>query len=213
MILLPLGLTLWTVSLWTAGSSQILLTEPTTVLYPKLGGSETIECGCGNITCDSVFWFFSNPSRGTVEFLGRCNNAERANYGKHFEHTRFKMTKRGTTSFMLRIINVTVADTGIYSCVVKEKGITDMWKPGYLLLPGVTPPTLPPVTKRKPPVKPICTCKKSHSGVAPGGCDSYVLWPIVGIVAGLALALICSLYYFSRLPKKCHHHFAKKGQR
>lgn len=39
-------------------------------------------------------------------------------------------------SFALRIINVTEKDAGIYSCVLKDKKNTEMWKTGTLLQPG-----------------------------------------------------------------------------
>ncbi|XP_026202750.1 T-cell surface glycoprotein CD8 beta chain [Anabas testudineus] len=206
MILLQLAWTLLTVLQWTAdGSSQILQTE-TVIVYPKIHSSETMECECINITCDSVYWFRTIPNEGSAKFLGRCNNAERVSHGTDVEQARFKLNKRGM-SFVLRIINVTHKDAGIYSCLLKDKNNREMWKPGFLLQPGGTPPTLPPKTKPKPPVKPVCTCKNNPSQ---DGCGCLVLWPLVGLIAGLVLAIICTLYYFSRLPKKCRHHFVKR---
>ncbi|XP_040015048.1 zinc finger matrin-type protein 1 isoform X3 [Xiphias gladius] len=210
MIPLPLAWTLLTVSLWTVGSSQILLQEPVKVLYPKISSQETIECDCVNPSCESVFWFHTNPGHDKVQFLGKHNNADRVTYGAGVSETKFKFRKSGSMSFELSIQGVKEEDTGIYSCVLKGKSNTDTWKPGILLRPGVTPPTSPPKTKPKPPVKSICRCPKKTP--SQNGCGSLVLWPLVGLTAVLALALICTLYYFSRLPKKCRHHFAKKRQ-
>ncbi|XP_060898275.1 uncharacterized protein cd8b isoform X2 [Labrus mixtus] len=69
-------------------------------------------------------------------------------------------------------------------------------------------PTVPVKTKPKPTVRSVCRCSKGKS--SQDGCGSLILWPLVGIIASLALALIFILYYFSRLPKKCRHHFVKK---
>ncbi|XP_040888915.1 uncharacterized protein cd8b [Toxotes jaculatrix] len=211
MISLPLAWTLWIVSLWTAGASQIVGQEPVKVLYPKISASETIECDCADISCDSVYWFRITASNSAVQFIGKYNNADRSNYGTGVEESQFKFSKRSGSCFVLRIVSVTQEDTGIYSCVLKDKTNKEVWKPGSLLLPGVTPPTLPPPTKRKPPVKSLCRCPKKKP--PQGGCGSVVLWPLVGLAAGLALAIICTLYYFSRLPKKCRHHFEKKRKR
>uniref|UniRef100_A0A3Q3IGD3 Immunoglobulin V-set domain-containing protein n=1 Tax=Monopterus albus TaxID=43700 RepID=A0A3Q3IGD3_MONAL len=178
------------------GSSQILLQDSISVLYPKIPSTETLECDCGDITCDSVYWFRSISNQSKIQFLGRCNNADRVNYGAGVNEARFKFNKRGSSSFVLRIINVTEIDTGIYSCVVKEKSNMELWKAGTLLLPGVTPPTPPPKIKPKPPVKPVCSC--SNEEISQDGCGSLVLWPLVGLITGLALALVCTLYYFSR---------------
>ncbi|XP_037639038.1 uncharacterized protein cd8b [Sebastes umbrosus] len=209
MILLPLAWTLWTVSLWTSGSSQILQQEPVKVLYPAILSTESFECDCANISCDWVYWFRSNTNHLKVQFLGKSNNADRDSYGTDVDKTRIKINKRGSSSFTLRITNVTKEDTGIYSCVLTDRKKTEMWKPGVLLLPGESPPTLPPPTL--PPVKPVCRCpKKKPPPQAPDGCGSLVLWPLVGFISALGLALICTLYYFSRLPKKCRHHFVKK---
>lgn len=116
------------------GSSQILQTE-TVIVYPKIHSSETMECECINITCDSVYWFRTIPNEGSAKFLGRCNNAERVSHGTDVEQARFKLNKRGM-SFVLRIINVTHKDAGIYSCLLKDKNNREMWKPGFLLQPG-----------------------------------------------------------------------------
>uniref|UniRef100_UPI0037E8CD0C T cell receptor beta variable 20-1 n=1 Tax=Semicossyphus pulcher TaxID=241346 RepID=UPI0037E8CD0C len=209
MIPLPLAWTLLIVLQWTSvlGSNTILLQEPVKVLYPDILGTEALECDCFNISCDSVYWFYSSLTSGEVKFLGRCNNANRANYDAGLEKERFKISKRGGSSFTLRISNVTEADTGIYSCLVKDRKNTEVWKPGVLLLPGVPSPTLTPKTKPKLSFNPVCRCPENFTQ---DGCGSLILWPLVGLIAILALALICILYYFSRLPKKCRHHFVKK---
>ncbi|KAM8756801.1 T-cell surface glycoprotein CD8 beta chain isoform 1-T1 [Acanthopagrus schlegelii] len=208
MIPLPLAWTLLTVYLWTPvlGSNLILHQEPPTVLYPKILSTESIECDCGNISCEYVYWFRSISDHSEVQFLGKWNNAGRAHYGEGVDEARFKVYRRNSMSFPLRIINVTEKDAGIYSCVLKDKKNTEMWKTGILLRPGVVPPTLPPkvVPKRRPPT---CRCTKNSKQE---GCGSLILWPLVGLIAALAVALICILYYFSRLPKKCRHHFVKK---
>ncbi|XP_034442442.1 signal-regulatory protein gamma [Hippoglossus hippoglossus] len=210
MTTLPLAWTLLTVSLWTAGSSQILLQEPVKVLYPAISTQENIECNCIN-SCDSVYWFRRTPHHSDLQFLGKCNNAERVNFGADVDQARFKLSKRGNTAFVLRIDSVKAEDAGTYSCILKDKSGQDTWRPGTVLRPGETPPTAPPKPKPKPPVKSVCRCspkkKPTHDG-----CDYLVLWPLVGATAGLALALICTLYYFSRLPKKCRHNFVKMRQ-
>ncbi|XP_076605346.1 T-cell surface glycoprotein CD8 beta chain [Chaetodon auriga] len=208
MSLLPLAWILLTVSLWTSGSSQILQQESVRILYPKIHSTETIDCECVNMSCESVYWFRSLPNPGKVQFLGRCNNANRAIHGTGVEEARFKLNRKNSQFFTLRIIGVTEEDTGMYSCVLKDRRNTEMWKPGVLLRPGVIPPTLPPVTKPKLRGKSVCRCPKKH--YSRGGCSTLILWPLVGGIAALALAVLCTLYYFSRLPKKCRHHFVKK---
>ncbi|KAM7006177.1 uncharacterized protein cd8b [Tautogolabrus adspersus] len=242
MIPLTLAWTLLIGSLSTSvlgqsqGPSPTLLQESVKVRYPILLSTEGIECDCVNISCDNVYWFHSNPNYQKVQFIGQCNSANRGIYGNGVDEKRFKMSKKSTMSFMLRIINVTLEDTGIYSCVLKDRKYTEMWKPGVLLLPGglyaqlsndyfsallshywfeclfglyltVMAPTVPPVTKPKTTVSSVCHCSEGNS--SQDGCGSLILWPLVGIIATLALALICILYYFSRLPKKCRHHFVK----
>ncbi|XP_059184592.1 uncharacterized protein cd8b [Centropristis striata] len=208
MTLLPLAWTLWTVSLWTSGSSQFLQHGHVTVFYPKILSTEVIYCDCANMSCVSVYWFrsISKHSKVTLQFLGTCNNAGIDSYGDGLDKTRFKISRKSSTSFTLRITNVTEEDTGFYSCVLKDRKHAESWKTVVHLQPGVNAPTLPPPTKRKPPVKPICRCPKKKSQ---DGCGSLVFWPLVGLIAGLAVALLCILYYFSRLPKKCRHNFVK----
>ncbi|KAM9859954.1 T-cell surface glycoprotein CD8 beta chain [Aulostomus maculatus] len=201
-MLLILVWALLTVSLWTSGSGQILQKE-SSVLYPKLLSTEKIKCDCVS-SCDSVFWFRTRPSQNKVEFLGRLNSADREDYGDDVDKQRFKFIKRGSLMFILRIINVTEEDAGIYSCILMGQTTPEIWRPGFRLRPGVTPPTSPP----KPTLRPLCPCRKETP--PQDGCGSLILWPLVGMFAGLTLALVCTLYYFSRLPKKCRHRFEKK---
>ncbi|XP_060926460.1 uncharacterized protein cd8b [Limanda limanda] len=206
MTTLLLAWTLLTVSLWTAGLSQILLQEPLKVLYPKISRQENIECNCIN-SCESVYWFRRTPLHSDLQFLGTSNKAQRVKYGAGVEEARFTLSKRGNTAFVLRIDGVTEDDEGTYSCVLRDNGGQDTWRSGTVLRPGGTTPTAPPKPKPKPPVKSVCRCPKKKP--THDGCDYLVLWPLVGATGVLALALVCTLYYFSRLPKKCRHHFER----
>lgn len=118
------------------GSSQILQQEATKFLYPKLLSTETIDCDCVNITCDNVYWFRSSSNFNTVQYIGRCNNADRAYHGVGVEAARFLLNRKNSMSFTLRIVKVTEKDAGIYSCVLKDRKNTEMWKPGTVLQPG-----------------------------------------------------------------------------
>lgn len=211
MLALTLAWTLLTTALWTTASSQSLLQEQVKVLYPKLWDNETLDCECGQLSCDQVLWFRTLSHSDRVEFIGKGNQADRVIYGKGFTEPRFKIRKRGSSTYSLRIVEVTQDDTGTYSCVLKEKN-EEILRPGVLLLPGVTMPSLTqrPKTKAPPSAKPRCPCPKPKQG-RQDGCGHLVLWPLVGLIGGLSLALICTLYYFSRLPKKCRHHFVKKN--
>ncbi|XP_061584287.1 uncharacterized protein cd8b [Cololabis saira] len=187
------------------GLSQMLTQEPVKALYPKILSTETIECDCVNINCDTVLWFRIIPQLSKVQFLAKCNNADRIYLGSN--ETRFKFNKRGS-SFVMRITQVTEADAGIYSCILRDSRMNaEKFVPGTLLRPGETAPTLPPVTKKKVIPPPVCRCNKSSPR---DGCSNQVLWPLAGITGALALGILCTLYYFSRLPRKCHHHFVKK---
>ncbi|XP_072238742.1 uncharacterized protein cd8b [Leuresthes tenuis] len=194
-----------TASVWTLGSSQFQQGNPVNVLYPNISSNVTVDCDCGNILCDNVYWFHTVPTEDKLVFLGKCNNADRVIYGD-VNATRYKLSRRGSGAFVLRILGVTKADAGIYSCVVRDsKNNKETLRPSSLLRPGEIPPTTPPPTV-KPRPKPPCRCKNRPQG----GCDSLLLWPLVGLAVGLVLVILFTLYYFSRLPKKCHHHFAKK---
>ncbi|XP_034023018.1 uncharacterized protein cd8b [Thalassophryne amazonica] len=207
MILTSLLWTMLVVTLWTPGLSQILIQKPSKVLYPPILSSEVIECDCGNSSCDFVLWFRSLLISNDLQFLGTCNNANRDTYTSVANTGQFKFSKKGSLSFVLRIVNVTEEDAGVYSCVLTSKRKDEMWNPGILLRPGVTPPTVPPEVKLRLPVNPVCPrCKKKTR--PHDGC--LLVWPLVGVILVLAVVLVCTLYYFSRLPKKCRHQFVKK---
>ncbi|XP_075993001.1 uncharacterized protein cd8b isoform X2 [Genypterus blacodes] len=195
--------TVLTVSVWTLGSCLVQEQEP--VLYPKVGTSQTIRCNGACSSCVYVFWFRTLPSKNAVEYLGRYDDADTSKYGGEVDKRRFKFSKSG--AFQLRIVNLTEADAGVYTCVLKGQSLVP-WEPGVLLRPGETAPTMPPPIKPKPPHRPFCPCPKKKP--TRGSCGSLVLWPLVGVLAGLSVALLSTLYYFSRLPKKCRHRLVKK---
>ncbi|CAG5983413.1 unnamed protein product [Menidia menidia] len=200
-----LAWTLVTAFVWTLGSSQFIQGDPVHVLYPAISSSESLDCECVNISCDTVFWFHTDPARGKLRFLAKCNRADRVQYGD-VNQTRYKFSRRGSSSFVLRIIGITEADAGIYSCILRDsRNDAEKFRPGFLLRPGETPP--PPRTTPKPKPKPPCRCSRNPKR---SGCSSLLLWPLAGLAAGLAVVILGVLYYFSRLPKKCQHHFVKK---
>ncbi|XP_056131010.1 T-cell surface glycoprotein CD8 beta chain [Lampris incognitus] len=206
---------LWTVTtafLWRSGSGQIPSQARIPIRYPKISGSETIPCDCRSPPCERVYWYRSLTSNNKLQFLAHYTNVGRHNYGEDVKPDQFKLRKRDST-FELIINNVSADDAGLYSCVLNNK--EEGWKPGVLLQPGATPPPLstkrPKTTpKKKPrlPVVPVCHIRGGNN--PEGGC--MVLWLLVGACAFLTVALLSTLYYFSRLPKKCRHHFVKKSR-
>uniref|UniRef100_A0A667WW71 Cd8 beta n=1 Tax=Myripristis murdjan TaxID=586833 RepID=A0A667WW71_9TELE len=190
------------------GSSRILQQESPPILYPELLKAETVSCPCHSENCDFVYWFRTLFNDDSVQFLVSCNLADRCTHGSDIVQSRFKVSS-SKGSFSLRIADVTKQDAGIYSCVVKVRGQEEVWRPAAVVRPGEkAPTTVKPTTKRKPPVVPVCRCSKTKKPQA-NSCGSMVLWPLVGLIAVLAVVLIGTLYYFSRLPKKCRHNFVK----
>ncbi|XP_054640833.1 uncharacterized protein cd8b [Dunckerocampus dactyliophorus] len=188
--------------LWTSGSGQILQHKEAEFLYPELHSTQIIQCDCVNISCGAIFWFRTLLSNNKVQFLGRINSANRDFYGDDVEITRFKLSKKNNEAFTLQIINVTKDDAGSYSCILTNRRGQELWMPGVFFLPGVTLPT--PEAKSDSPPSPDCSC--TFQGV----CDSLILWSLAGLTGVMMLALIFTLYYFSRLPKKCRHHLVKR---
>lgn len=120
----------------SSGSSLILDQEALNGLYPDLLSTAIVSCNCEKTNCDSVYWFRTIFANSTVQFLGRFNNADVSNHGTGVDASRFIFKRKNTVSFMLRIINVTKEDTGVYSCVLRDRKNTEVWKSGSLLLPG-----------------------------------------------------------------------------
>uniref|UniRef100_H3BW10 Cd8 beta n=1 Tax=Tetraodon nigroviridis TaxID=99883 RepID=H3BW10_TETNG len=209
MILLTLA---WSLLMASQASDVNLILEQDkpVALYPDLFSEALIHCTDGNLQPDAVYWFrtlLPAAAAARAQFLGKLNNADVFSPGEGVSRDRFKSRKKTKNVFSLKIINVTEEDAGLYSCVMKDRKATEVWKPGVLLLPGVIPPTSPPTTTTRATVRHICRCSPRADG-----CGPLVLWPLVGTAAALALTLLCTLYYFSRLPKKCRHRFVKKRQ-
>ncbi|XP_077050086.1 uncharacterized protein cd8b isoform X2 [Siphateles boraxobius] len=133
-------------------------------------------------------------------------SASSEKYGENIPSSKFKCsTSTGQkVVYTLRIMEIQEDDAGFYSCLFKTKKVSA----GYYILPGVNPPTVQPPTVKtdQKPVKP-CFCKPNRH--SPKGCEHSVLWPGIGALLLLAITLAGTLYYFSRLPKKCRHRFTK----
>ncbi|KAM9536131.1 T-cell surface glycoprotein CD8 beta chain-like isoform 1-T1 [Salvelinus alpinus] len=209
----PLALVWTTVCLWKTVYS-LTPTESHFVRYPTIDDTEVLTCECSSRSCQTVFWFRTHHNSSGFQFLLSVNNADRYFHGPGVDEHRFKASKRDMGSkvaFTLRITQIKAEDAGLYSCMLQNQKENELWRPGVLLRPGETRPTLTPLTKPKPKPAGIPTgrCTKRNYQT-PEGCGSKVLWPLVGVLLTLAVALIYTLYYFSRLPKKCRHQFAKK---
>nr|XP_061788451.1 uncharacterized protein LOC133578220 isoform X1 [Nerophis lumbriciformis] len=188
-------------SLWTSGSAQVLQDSNSKRVYPQLLSAQAIDCDCTNMSCNAAQWFRTLFSSNQVQYLGRINSAERIFHGDDVDPEKFKFSrKRSDEAFTLHVVNVTQDDAGTYSCVSTNKRKQEMWQAGVLLLPGVTPPTFPPDST---PLTPDCSCTLQDV------CDSLILWSLAGLTSVLMLTLVFTLYYFSRLPRKCRHHFVK----
>ncbi|XP_076850995.1 uncharacterized protein cd8b [Brachyhypopomus gauderio] len=199
---------LWTVMCLSTAVSAV------TVVYPRIGGSETLTCQCPDHQCQRVYWYRILHGNDTPQFLVFCNSANYVNYGAGFNDTRFKaQAQEGSRIiYSLRITGLRKDEAGFYSCVLSSQKLSspeDLLPPGYYIRPGEHPPTMPPPIKTTKPTKPQL-CKSNHQPSK--GCSTSVLWPGVGVLLALAMTLISTLYYYSRLPKKCRHNFAKRMQ-
>lgn len=108
--------------------------EPELVLYPQVDSSPTIKCDAACPSCNVVFWFRTVPGRSAVQFLGRSDVSDFKEHGPGVDKSRFNFRKSG--GFVLRIVNVTEEDAGIYSCVLRSRDSFSVWEPGVLLRPG-----------------------------------------------------------------------------
>ncbi|XP_051960671.1 uncharacterized protein cd8b [Xyrauchen texanus] len=179
-----------------------------TVLYPKINGTESLTCECPDHSCQVAFWYRFLEKNNSLQFLMFINSAGREEHGENFNNTRFKgSVSSGQTVYHLRITGLQEDEAGLYSCVFRTK---NKMPAGFYIRPGVNPPTLlPPTVKIEKTVK---TCRCKNSIYSPKGCEQSVLWPGIGSLLLLAITLAGTLYYFSRLPKKCRHRFAKTNQ-
>ncbi|XP_014023055.2 uncharacterized protein [Salmo salar] len=184
--------------------SHQTLSESDFVRYPGINDTEVFTCECSNHACQKVFWFRTLHNNLDIQFLLSLNNAGRTSHEASVDEHRFQASKHDMGSkmtFTLRLINIRSEDAGLNSCMLQNQKENELWRPGVLLRPGETRPTLLPVTKPQPQGIPNSTpngcCTKSNYQT-PKGCGSKVLWPLVGVLLALAVALISTLYYFSR---------------
>ncbi|MCI4386935.1 hypothetical protein PGIGA_G00068490 [Pangasianodon gigas] len=189
-----------------------------TVLYPSINGSEILSCSCPDHQCQRVYWYRLLQDSDTPEFLVTTNNLNIPHYAGHIDKNRFKTNVVDSTkvSYTLRITDIQKKDAGFYSCLLSSQNSAqdpkDLMLEGYSIRPGERITTLAPTTvkKRKPVNRLPDICKSNNQ--SPRGCKSLVLWSGIGAVLLLVVVLISTLNYFSRLPKKCRHRYARKQQ-
>ncbi|MCJ8741173.1 hypothetical protein PDJAM_G00067680 [Pangasius djambal] len=187
-----------------------------TVHFSSINGSESLSCSCPDHQCQRVYWYRLLPDSNTLEFLVSTNNLNKPHYAGHIDKNRFKTDVVDSTkvSYKLRITDIQKNDAGFYSCLLSSQNSAqdpkDLMPEGYSIRPGERITTLAPTTVKNPKrVNRLPNMCKSNNQK---GCKSLVLWSGIGAVLLLVVVLISTLYYFSRLPKKCRHHFARKQQ-
>ncbi|KAI4901499.1 hypothetical protein NFI96_012300 [Prochilodus magdalenae] len=177
-----------------------------TDLYPSIGGSETLSCPCPDHQCQKVYWYRFLQESAELQFLVFCNSANNAEYGPDVDQTRFKVSANEGTRivYTLRITGLQKNESGLYSCMFnspKHDQQSQIPAEYYIRAgehrPTVSPPTVKTPKKTKPKV-----CPSNNQSVK--GCKPLVLWPCVGILLVLGVALISTLYYFS--SKYTHKH-------
>ncbi|XDV38415.1 hypothetical protein PO909_007830 [Leuciscus waleckii] len=196
------------VFVWMAAAVLPSFQATSNVFYTKINGTQSLNCECPDHTCQEVFWYRYLESTNTLQFLMYVNSAGREKHDENIAASKFKGTVSTVKNvvYTLRIMELQEDDAGLYSCMFKTKNFVPA---GYYIMPGVNPPTVqPPTAKTQKPVKvnKNCFCNKKNS---PKGCEHLVLWPGIGALLLLAITLAGTLYYFSRLPKKCRHRFTK----
>uniref|UniRef100_A0A8C7HPV0 Ig-like domain-containing protein n=1 Tax=Oncorhynchus kisutch TaxID=8019 RepID=A0A8C7HPV0_ONCKI len=173
--------------------SRQTLSESDFVHFPQINDTEVLTCECSSRSCQTVFWFRTLHNNLDIQFLLSLNNAGRTSHEPSVDEHRFKASKRDGGSkitFTLRLINISSEDAGLYTCMLQNQKENELWRPGVLLRPGGESNPFP-YTHPDPPLW-------VQVFAAGPGCGSKVLWPLVGVLLALAVALISTLYYFSR---------------
>ncbi|XP_038871359.1 uncharacterized protein LOC120064835 [Salvelinus namaycush] len=133
--------------------SHQTVSESDFVRYPGINDTEVLTCECSNHACQKVFWFRTLHNNLDIQFLLSLNNAGRTSHEASVDEHRFQASKRDTGSkmtFTLRLINIRSEDAGLYTCMLQNQKENKLWRPGVLLRPGETRPTLLPITKPQP---------------------------------------------------------------
>ncbi|KAJ8260788.1 hypothetical protein COCON_G00165110 [Conger conger] len=200
---------LWTAFVWIAVAVQSL--QSPSPRYPKLGEWETLRCDCAGLLCQTVYWGRMHMMGGKAEFqfLFSHNQADRITHGTGIDASDFggSLSAGSSNTYSLKL-KVKEEHAGLYFCIVPNKRSYQL---GLLarLLPGETPQA-PPTTKTTTTKKKPCPCPREDTILPVKGCSFRVLWSLAGTIMGLALVLLATLLYFSRLPKKCRHQLVKK---
>ncbi|KAK1176621.1 T-cell surface glycoprotein CD8 beta chain-like [Acipenser oxyrinchus oxyrinchus] len=202
---------LWVAASWVAAASSSILTQiPKSIIMPE-NKSASIICG-GEAQNDQNAFFWYRQTNGTYDFqfLMHTSTIGRETRAKGIEQ-RFKTTLRPRPEFcVLKISMLKKEDSGMYYCAISHGG-TFTAASRINLTVGELPPPPPPTTKpTKPKPRKPCHCSSGILKTKGFSCGSLVLGPLAAGAAALLVAVVSTLYYFSRLPKKCRHRMIKK---
>ncbi|KAI1904642.1 hypothetical protein AGOR_G00007790 [Albula goreensis] len=197
---------------WAAQSLHLL-----TPYYATPGQILSLSCECRESHCMS-YWGRKLLGLDDFQFLLLHNQADISTHGSQAFKKKFKASIRSRGSkaiYSLTFHELLKEDAGLYFCILKEKSYYYLGSVTYLRTEGPFPsPSVKPssTTQKKKPLA-SCPCppnRKSTKGQSPQGCSHLLKWSLIGVLLSLAVVLIITLLYFSRLPKKCPHQLVKK---
>ncbi|KAJ8338753.1 hypothetical protein SKAU_G00355390 [Synaphobranchus kaupii] len=203
---------MWTACVWAAVAVQSL--KSSSPRYPVLGESESLHCDCKEKHCQPAFWCRMRTNN-EFQFLLSHTTVDKSIHGPGFGPTKFTgaVQSSDTTKYSLKILGVQEEDAGLYFCILAHKRTFYLGSPATELKFGEKPPTPPrnTPTTAKAKAPPSCSCPGKAKTQPVKGCRVAVWSALVGTLLSLALALLATLLYFSRLPKKCHHQLIKSS--
>ncbi|XP_028660486.1 uncharacterized protein cd8b [Erpetoichthys calabaricus] len=201
------------VALWNIVAS---FTQTSTIQYVKLKNNINIMCPAKDEkeAEKGAYWYRQRNGTQKFEFVIHISVISRETRGPGITN-RFKGSKRDSMkpTFTLKISDLHEEDIATYYCALFTQTNLTMESMTKLILGDQ--PTTPPPIRSTVRTKKYCVCRNLNSNnlKSKGAyCLPKILGPLLGTAAVLCILLVCTLYYFSKLPKKCRHGMITKKQ-